>query len=129
MRQPASSSTNLTVPAELERNGDFSESRNRDGSLQEIYDPFTTRKNPDGDGFIRDRLAGNVVPASRTDPIARNLVTFIPGPNVPGVAVTNALNFFKTSPANLKQDRWDGRTDIAATSKYSTFFRVTRIFC
>lgn len=126
MRQPASSSTNLTVPTELERNGDFSESRNRDGSLQELYDPFTTRPNPDGDGFVRDRFAGNEVPASRMDPIARNLTEFIPTPNVEGVPVTNALNFFKTAPANLKQNRWDGRFDYAPTSQYSTFFRVSR---
>lgn len=126
MRQPASSSTNLTVPTELERNGDFSESRNRDGSLQELYDPFTTRPNPDGDGFVRDRFAGNAVPVSRMDPIARNLTEFIPMPNVEGVPVTNALNFFKTAPANLKQNRWDGRLDYAPTSQYSTFFRVSR---
>lgn len=126
MRQPSSSSTNLTVPTELERNGDFSESRNRDGSLQELYDPFTTRPNPDGDGFVRDPFAGNAVPASRMDPIARNLTEFIPMPNVEGVPVTNALNFFKTAPANLKQNRWDGRFDYAPTSQYSTFFRVSR---
>ena len=126
MRQPAASSTNLTVPTELERNGDFSESRNRDGSLQEIYNPFTTRANPTGDGFIRDAFRGNVVPPSQMDPIARTMVGFIPTPNTEGVAVTNALNFFKTAPSSLKQDRWDGRVDYAPTAKYSTFFRVSR---
>ncbi|MDE0126484.1 MAG: TonB-dependent receptor [Bryobacterales bacterium] len=126
MRQPAAASTNMTVPTELERAGDFSESRNRDGSLQEIYDPFTTRPNPDGDGFIRDRFAGNVIPATRMDPIGRNITSFIPTPNVDGVPVTNALNFFKTAPSNLLQDKWNGRFDYAPTSKFSTFFRVSR---
>ena len=125
MRQPSSASTKETVPTELERAGDFSESRNRDGSLQEIFDPFTTRPNPDGDGFIRDRFAGNMIPASRMDPIGRNITSFMPSPNVDGVPVTNALNFFKTAPANLIQDKWNGRFDYAPTSKFSTFFRVS----
>ena len=126
MRQPAASSLNTTVPTELERQGDFSDSRNRNESLQEIYDTFTTRQNPDGDGFIRNPFPGNVIPASRQDPIARNLVGFIPNPNVAGVAVTNRLNFFKTAPFTLVQDKYNGRFDYAPTSKYSMFFRASR---
>ncbi len=126
MRQPAASSFAATVPTELERQGDFSESRNRNESLQEIYDTFSTRTNPDGDGFIRDPFPGNAIPASREDPIARNLVGFLPTANVAGVPVTNALNFFKTAPAKLEQDRYDGRIDYAPTSKYSMFIRASR---
>ena len=126
MRQPAAASFTATVPTDLERQGNFSESFNRDGSLQEIYDPFTTRPNPGGDGFIRDAFVGNVVPTTRMDPIATNLVRFIPAPNVAGVPVTNALNFFKTSPSTLVQDKWNGRLDYAPTSKYTMFFRFSR---
>ena len=98
MRQPAATSTNVIVPTDLERMGDFSESRDRDGSLQEIYNPFTTRPNPDGDGFVRDRFKNNLIPPSRTDPIGQSITTFIPTANVARAPVTNALNFFKTAP-------------------------------
>ena len=125
-RIPSSGSVTLTVPTELERQGNFTQSFNRNGSLQEIFDPFTTRENPSGDGFIRDPFIDNVIPASRFDAVARNVVNLFPSGNQPGVPITNANNFFGTAPTNTTLDRWDGRLDWAPTQKYSTFFRTTR---
>ena len=51
------------VPTLKMRSGDFSETA-------AIYDPATTRANPNGSGFIRDQFAGNQIPASRWDPIS-----------------------------------------------------------
>ena len=38
-----------------------------------IYDPATTRPNPNGTGFVRDPFPGNIIPASRISPISRIL--------------------------------------------------------
>jgi hypothetical protein len=43
-----------TVPTPAERNGDFSNTRDGTGRLITIYDPATTRPNPNGSGFIRN---------------------------------------------------------------------------
>ena len=55
-----------TVPTELERQGDFSQSIQVGGPVQ-IYDPAT-----------RQPFLGNVIPANRIDPIARKLLTYFP---------------------------------------------------
>ncbi len=125
-RIPQGQSVNLTVPTALERQGDFTQSFNRNGALQEIFDPFTTRENPDGDGFVRDPFAGNAIPASRFDMVGRNVANLFPAPNQSGVPITNANNFFATAPTDQTNDRWDGRLDWAPSEKYSTFFRTTR---
>ena len=64
----------LTFPTARERAGDFSQ------SATTIYDPLTTRPNPNGTGFIRDPFPGNVIPANRLNPIALNMLTQMPMP-------------------------------------------------
>lgn len=126
MRLPSARTTVQTMPPALERTGDFTQSFNGNGSLQEIYDPFTTRANPDGAGFIRDRFAGNVIPASRFDPVAVNVLKLFPNPTRDGVGVTNVNNFFKTVPFRQEVDRYDTRVDWSKHQKYSTFVRWSR---
>ncbi len=70
------------VPEAAFRNGDFSSAPTR------IYDPATG--NPDGTG--RTQFANNQIPVSRMSPIARELISKIPLPNIPGAAV-GATNF------------------------------------
>lgn len=71
-----------TVPTVAERSGNFS------GLLQQgitIYDPATTRPDPAHPGaFIRDPFPGNIIPASRFDPVAVNLLSFYPSITQPG---------------------------------------------
>ena len=64
----------LTFPTMRERAGDFSQ------SPATIYDPLTTRPNPNGTGFIRDPFPGNVIPADRINPIALAMLTQMPMP-------------------------------------------------
>jgi hypothetical protein len=61
----------LTLPTARELAGDFSQSG------VTIYDPLTTRANPAG-GFIRDPFPGNVIPANRLNPVARNVSQYFP---------------------------------------------------
>lgn len=70
----------LTLPSALERNGDFSQTRNAAGQLVTIYDPLTTRLNGSGQ-YIRDPFPGNVIPAERINPVARAILEAIPTPD------------------------------------------------
>ena len=64
LRQAASSAA--TVPTARMRTGDLSELPGQ------IYDPATTRIDPNRPGaYLRDPFPGNIIPASRIDPIAR----------------------------------------------------------
>jgi outer membrane receptor protein involved in Fe transport len=47
-----------------------------------IYDPATG--NPDGTG--RQPFPGNIIPANRISPVARNILALLPAPNIPGAA-------------------------------------------
>lgn len=67
-----------TVPLPQQRNGIF-------GSTP-IYDPLTTRANPNGSGFIRDQFPNNIIPVTRFDPIGKSLVDRYPDPLLPGTA-------------------------------------------
>src|SRR5205809_1992015 len=69
-----------TVPTAATRRGDFSDYRDRNGKLIVIYDPLTTRPNPNGSGVIRDPFPGNVIPANRIDPVGRNVASIYPLP-------------------------------------------------
>lgn len=65
----------LALPTSLERRGDFSR------SAAIIYDPLTTRPDPARPGqYLRDPFPGNVIPADRINPVARNLVNLLPLP-------------------------------------------------
>ena len=127
MRLPSAQTTVQTMPPALERAGDFSQSFNGNGSLQEIYDPFTTRANPDGAGFVRDRFQGNVIPASRFDPVALNVLNLFPSPTREGVGVTNVNNYFKTVPFQQEVDRYDARVDWSKSQAYSTFVALEQV--
>jgi hypothetical protein len=62
-------------PAEW-RNGNFSTASTT------IYDPATG--NPDGSGRLP--FPGNVIPANRISPVARNILALVPLPNIAGAA-------------------------------------------
>jgi hypothetical protein len=65
------------VPEAQFRNGDFS------AAPTKIYDPRTG--NADGTG--RTQFPNNQIPADRISPIARELISKIPMPNIPGAAL------------------------------------------
>jgi Carboxypeptidase regulatory-like domain/TonB dependent receptor-like, beta-barrel len=71
-----------TVPTAQMRNGDFSQ------LPTQLYDPATTAPDPNNPGsYIRDPFVGNIIPATRIDPVAKFFLdpSWIPLPNLPGV--------------------------------------------
>jgi hypothetical protein len=63
----------VRAPSSRELDGDFSQSG------VTIYDPLTTRPDPNNPGqFIRDPFPGNVIPADRISPVAKGIRPFWP---------------------------------------------------
>jgi len=111
----------LTVPTELQRRGDFSQTFNARGQLIPIYDPATTRT--EGGRVVRDRFPGNVIPPSRIDPVAQKLTAFWPLPNRPPVNVAGAQNFSGNRARIFTRDNVTGRVDHVFTDKNRFYFR------
>lgn len=125
LRQRSFSSTTATVPTLLERQGDFSQTFASNGQLIRIFDPFTTRPNPSGSGFIRDAFAGNVIPPSRFDRVAVNVMKYYPQPNTPGRPITNRDNYYQTGSRSLDTDNYDFRVDHNISSSQRFFARYS----
>ena len=102
VRQLQGSAFTGTVPTAAEREGDFSQARTGTGALITIFDPMST-VNSNGQ-YLQTAFPGNVIPATRIDPVARNLVAYYPQSNAAGSAFTNTGNFINTSPAHVSRD-------------------------
>ena len=114
-----------TVPSADWRNGDLSNLL-KIGANYQLYDPATIAVAPAG-RFSRQPLPGNIFPASRINPVAKNLLALYPLPNAPGTA-DGRDNFFMSAPA--LEDYWTtiGRIDHAFSEKNRMFVRWHRDF-
>ena len=125
LRELRASPNTFTVPTTLQRAGDFSQTLAANRGLITIYDPFTTGPNPAGSGFIREAFRGNVVPATRFDPVAVNALKYYPLPNVAGNTVTNANNYSNTGSRSINLDQWDARVDRVIGNRQRFFTRFS----
>jgi len=112
-----------TMPSLEQRTGDFSRLL-AVGSQYQIYDPATITPAAGG-RFSRQPFAGNIIPASRIAPIARQLLEYYPLPNVPGSA--DGLNNF--SYPNVSPQTYDaqmGRVDHNISAAHRLYLTITR---
>ena len=111
-----------TVPSLAMKGGDLSELLAA-GSKYQIYDPLTTVPSSKKGRFERKPLPGNIIPASRLDPIALNILDYYPAPNQQGT-VDGRQNFYRTR--NI--DRWNrtivARVDHNISDRHRVFFRA-----
>jgi hypothetical protein len=113
-----------TVPNAAERRGDFSDTRDAQGRLRVIYDPFTTRANPAAAGrYIRDPIPGNVIAGSRLDPVAVNSLKLYPEPNQTGLPFTRQFNLVTMKSRLNPTDRIEFKVDHNFTSSHRLFLR------
>jgi trimeric autotransporter adhesin len=107
-------SETFTVPTELERAGNFSQTKNG-GQPVVIYDPLTTRS-VNGQ-LVRDAFAGNIIPLNRQDPVGRALLQFFPKANRPGDA-SGRNNYAATSTLDDRADQQTLKLDHTFGSWY-----------
>lgn len=113
------------VPTELERKGDFSQTRNRiNTGLLAIYDPATTVVT--GSSRIRQPFAGARIPASRISPIGAAIMSAFPLPTVPGEARINSQNWAPGGYYNVKQRNLMIRADHVLSDRQRMFARFGR---
>jgi len=111
LREAAASSFVGSVPTSLERAGNFSQSRDVNGTPIIVYNPRTTRLDPAAPTgttrFLRDPYAGNVLPPNELNQVGTNLLRFFPQPNQPGRGQSALDNFFSGDPSRSDQNRVD----------------------
>ena len=115
-----------TVPTALERQGDFSQTFNANGSLARIYNPLTTRLDPATRNYIRDPFPGNKIPVSLLNPVGSKVAGLYPLPNRPGNGITHALNYAAGGKNIDVNHKFDARIDWAPNEHVSGFVRVTK---
>ena len=93
-----------TLPTLKMRSGDFSE------LTKKVNDPTTGAPFP-----------GNVIPASRLDPVAAKLMQLYPAPQSSNLA----NNFTNLAPQNQDVDKWDVRADHYLGAADNLFFRYS----
>ena len=118
-----------TVPTAQTRVGDFSDFRDTAGNLIPIYDPLTTRRNPNFDSsrpvgptnseFLRDPFPNNRIPAERIHQVGRNVASIYPLPNGPG----SFNNYTSTVNREVTDNVFSGRVDHRGSDKDSFFAR------
>jgi hypothetical protein len=116
--------TNI-VPTSLQRGGDFSQTVTTKGQLITVYDPDTTVLGSNGK-YTRTPFSGNVIPKSRLDPVALNLLKFYPLPNLTPAAGT-LQNFVGNGvPSGVSTRGWNSlitRVDHKINDSQNLFFR------
>ncbi|MFN9297725.1 MAG: TonB-dependent receptor domain-containing protein [Acidobacteriota bacterium] len=113
-----------TLPTDAERTGDFSRSLNTAGALRTIFDPYTTQVN--GNTVTRQPFAGNVIPASRIDPVARIIMGDVWKPNSTGTGPTGVNNFISGFANRFRYWNFSDRVDWNISDKLKVFGRYNR---
>ncbi|NOT60262.1 MAG: hypothetical protein HOP19_08560, partial [Acidobacteria bacterium] len=129
-RQGTASPATFTVPLPEWRRGDFSNLRNANGQPIIIYDPLTTKADPNAAGrFTRDPFPNNIIPTNRINAIARNIMQYWPLPNVAPTNVnTQQNNFFATGTNINRGNQIDSRVDHNFSQNWRTFVRYSMAF-
>lgn len=120
-----SSAGYYTLPSALERQGDFSQSYNADGSLRVIYDPLTSRT---VNGVqVRDPFPGNKIPANRWDPVAAKILGGLWLPNNAGDDLTGFNNFKYQQELTYHYLNFSTRLDWNISDRWKANARVSRM--
>lgn len=120
-----------SVPTAQTRIGNFSNFTDSSGKLIPIYDPLTTRLNPNFDStkavsasnpqYLRDPFTGNIIPAGRINQVALNVASIYPLPNAGG----NFNNYTSSLPRSVDDDGFNVRLDHQFSQKDSFFARYS----
>jgi Carboxypeptidase regulatory-like domain len=112
-----------TVPTPLQLNGDFSQTQNVDGTLDTIYNPYSTTYDAATNTYSRTPFSGNIVPPGMMDPVTSQIMKQFWPANNPGTNITGVNNF-----QTAYQDQWtyynySDRVDYSVNSRWKVFGR------
>jgi len=107
-----------SIPSMPYRSGDFS-----GDPTHIVYDPFSTALNINN-GVGRTPFPGNILPASRIDPVAAKIFAMLPPTNEAFQPLVQTNDYFALLPATKTTDHVDAKVDYQATDKdrYSVRF-------
>ena len=115
-----------TLPTTAQRAGDFSSTYNSQGQVIPVYDPFSTRPDPNNTGqFIRTQYPGNKIPATDINPVAKTFLNYLPLPNRPGDPVTGNNNYFTNFSSPITENSFSLRIDQAISATQKLFGRYS----
>jgi carboxypeptidase family protein len=98
---------NLTVPTELQRAGNFSQTTTATGVLMPIYDPATYNAST----RARTAFAGNVIPVTRFDAVGAKVAAYYPLPTNAPTNLAGANNFNRNAVNALNITTWTSKAD------------------
>jgi len=116
-----------TLPTDLERQGDYSQSLNASGGLRTIYDPWTTTTSADGKTVARTPFPGNRIPAAAQDPVATMYMAKLWKANRAGDGPYHVNNFSGPMPTQYPYKNFSDRVDYNASEKLRIYGRFSRI--
>ncbi len=111
-----------TMPTDLERAGDFSQTLNTAGQKVTIYDPATYNAATNQ----RTPFAGNRIPDARFDPAAKYMMQLFPDTNRPGDPGNGVNNYAGLSSSRFQRNDITGRLDQTIGNDHRFYLRVTR---
>jgi hypothetical protein len=121
--RPRFDATNIFVPTEAIRNGDFR------GQGVTIYDPLTSIAGNGTNGcpagqFCRTAFANNVIPADRINPVARKVLEFYALPKGPGTSgLFGNINDSTLAEVTDPYNNWTFRVDQNISNNNRLFVR------
>jgi len=112
--------TTNTMPTAAQREGNFSALLPL-GAVYQIYDPLTGVAQAGG-RIQRQPFAGNIIPANRISPIAKNYLQYYAQPNQAGQANGQANFLSNTDGERNTFNNFIGRTDVNLSDRHKFFF-------
>jgi len=116
----------VTAPTALEREGNFSQSRNITGAVRQIFDPSSTLFNPATNAVTRTQFPNNTIPRSAMDPTSLRFLRDIWAPNRAGDDITGVNNYRITHPRVFEYWNLTNRTDWQVNERWKIFGRFSR---
>ncbi|MEK7404952.1 MAG: carboxypeptidase regulatory-like domain-containing protein [Acidobacteriota bacterium] len=113
------------APTELERQGDFSQTRNRIGGTLGLYDPATTTVS--GSTATRQAFPGARMPASRLSPVGAAVLRTYALPNLPDEAQIGRYNWAVATVYAVTQGVLSARVDHQLSERHRLFGRFSRL--
>ena len=125
-REIQSSLFTTTVPTALQRTGDFSQTYQSNGTLWQIYNPFSTRPDPSNPGhYIRDPFSQNKIPSNLLNSVAMNIANYWPLPNSQGVGPEDVNNYNSKNTNVVPKNDGSLRIDQSLTDTMKLFGRFS----